>query len=148
MPRLLPRTPCALPALLPPCEFPFELMSPLLLLLFDELLFPFEVLPPFPRQPRPYTRPLCVRNSRALPCTTVLSSRPGLPEPYIISGDFAENLHGLVCGSSIGDIIKVYVGAAISRLLSKQPCPKETVVLVRKGLWKCMGIASWHYLVA
>ena len=54
LPRPLPCTPCALPAMLPPCEFPFELKPPLLFLLFDELLFPFEVLPPFPRRPRPY----------------------------------------------------------------------------------------------
>ena len=46
---------------------------------------------------------------------------------------FAPNLHGMVCGGSIADIIKVEGGAAILRLLTKQHGLKGTVVLVRKG---------------
>ena len=83
LPRSLPRSPCAFPSLLSPCESAFDLRPPLPLLLFDELLFPFEVQPPFLRRPRLCPRLPCLRNSHAPPCTVVLSEPPGRPEPSL-----------------------------------------------------------------
>ena len=87
----------------PPCEFPFELKPPLLLLLFDELVLPFAALPPFPRRLRRCPRPPCLRNSRAPPCNLV--QHTAVTSCIIImNGDFTADLRGVIRGSTTGDI--------------------------------------------